>query len=146
MRVSRDATTGRVLAVIDKRRVADLAIHVPASPFDVRISVNLETEMPLATSEALPPSSPTHLANGWVVGEGEPSDFARVKNRLAYTFDGLLRIDLTQVHQEADGGGHAGVRHEMELEVVHVQAHLGDSSSLPARFVYNILDIARRAP
>jgi hypothetical protein len=70
-----------MLAKIVKVRVADLSFHLPAQPFDCRISINLEANWDGPLEE--------------VVGLPE-ADAPRQKDRLSYT-QGSIQIDLTQV-------------------------------------------------
>jgi hypothetical protein len=126
MRVSRESQTGRVVGAIEKRRIADLSLHIPASPLDVRISINTETKVRL-TDEVL---------KSW------PIEDDRHKDRVSYEFDHFLHVDLTQVKQEING--RSVLRHELETEILDIQKQMADPL-LPARFVCNILDIARHA-
>ncbi len=116
VRVSRDAATGAVTAVVDKQRVADLSIHLPAAAFDVRISVNTERTLPMESA----------------AGNGHTQ---RRKDRVAYSLDGgALRIDLTQVQQDGEA------RHELEAEM---GSPLDVSPQSSLYFVRNVLDLVR---
>ena len=124
VRVTREAGPGgRLLGVMEKRRVADLSLHVPASPVDVRISVNTETRITAPPEDTL---------RSWTL------ELERQKDRRTYEYDHWLQVDLTQVVQ-----GPHDVRHELELELVNTQQQLLDPA-MPFRFVCNLLDIARR--
>lgn len=128
--MSRDMQTNRILQAMDKRRVADLALHIPACPFDVRISVNLETIQPGLTEESL---------QGWPQVEGE-----RLKDRISYEFGDLLKVDLTQVRQGSNVAG-STPKHELELELSDAQMQLRNDPALVAKFLCNILDLARHS-
>lgn len=130
IRVSRDMQTGRILEAMEKRRVADIALHLPACPFDVRISVNLESIQAGLTKESI---------QGWPQVEGE-----RLKDRISYEFGDLLKVDLTQVRQ-GEGPAGSSPRHELEIELFDAQTQLRDDPALTAKFVCNILDLARHS-
>lgn len=91
MRVTYDQKTKAVLNKIIKARVADIDIHMPNSPMDCRISINLEMNWDGAVEEL-----EQSMANQ---GERQPD---RNKDRLSYT-QGHYQIDLTQVTQGAGG-------------------------------------------
>lgn len=128
--MSRDMQTGRILEAMEKRRVADIAIHIPACPFDVRVSVNMEAIQTGLTNESL---------QGWPRVESE-----RVKDRISYEFSDLLKVDLTQVRQ-GDSVAGPGPRHELEVELFKAQAQLRNDPALTAKFVCSILDLARHS-
>jgi polynucleotide 5'-triphosphatase len=89
-----------VIARIVKIRLADLDIFCPQSPFDCRISINIEVDMhrPGLDFKA--------------IVEGADSKFGeRKKDRLSYTHS-VYSVDLTQV-KGADGRK----IHELEIEV-----------------------------
>ncbi|KAK4046454.1 mRNA-capping enzyme subunit beta [Microbotryomycetes sp. JL201] len=75
VRVTRDPN-GKVINVIRKLRVADLAVYSPKRMFDWRLSVNVEAHDP-----EVPTSTPT---------------IVREKDRRSYTHQ-VCRVDLTQV-------------------------------------------------
>lgn len=122
--------TSRILHAMEKRRLADLAIHVPACPLDIRISINLETIQPSLSEEGL---------QEWPQVEGE-----RLKDRISYEFGDLLKVDLTQVRQGDNATG-AHPKHELELELVDAQTQLRNDPALAARFLCNVLDLARHS-
>ncbi|KAK8165249.1 CYTH-like domain-containing protein [Phyllosticta citrichinensis] len=96
VRITRDHVTHKMKARILKCRVADLDIHSPREPFDCRISVNIELEIPEEVSllEA-------------------KDEVARLKDRLSYKHQ-HTQIDLTQVKKD-DGIGEKV--HELEVEI-----------------------------
>ncbi|KAH0163861.1 mRNA triphosphatase CET1, partial [Aureobasidium melanogenum] len=94
------AGTDPVIARIVKIRLADLDIFVPGSPFDCRISINIEVDM------HRPGIDPTAIVEGGDTKIGE-----RKKDRLSYTHS-VYSVDLTQV-KSADGRK----IHELEIEV-----------------------------
>jgi len=106
VRISRDQETKEVIAKIVKSRVGDLDLHLPTSPMDCRISVNLEWDWdgPTQELEALAARQK---------GTGEPD---RNKDRVTYTH-GHYQVDLTQVTQQTVVQGHTKVDREHELEV-----------------------------
>lgn len=123
VRISRDQETKEVIAKIVKSRVGDLDLHLPTSPMDCRISVNLEWDWdgPTQELEALAARQK---------GTGEPD---RNKDRVTYTH-GHYQVDLTQVTQQtvvqgvstdqsrniyghANSTQHTKVDREHELEV-----------------------------
>ncbi|KAJ3210244.1 mRNA-capping enzyme subunit beta [Entophlyctis luteolus] len=77
VRVSKNKKTDEVIAVVEKRRVADLNVFSPATQLDYRISVNVET----------PVDAPYH---------GDEPDYQRDKDRLSYIHQ-CVQVDLTQV-------------------------------------------------
>ncbi|THZ86599.1 mRNA triphosphatase CET1 [Aureobasidium pullulans] len=95
------AGTNPVIARIVKIRLADLDIYVPASPFDCRISINIEVDML---------NRPDFDAS-WVMQGGDVDGGERKKDRLSYKHL-AYSVDLTQV-KDADGKK----RHELEIEV-----------------------------
>ncbi|KAI9017555.1 CYTH-like domain-containing protein [Gaertneriomyces semiglobifer] len=103
VRLTTAQNSNEVLAVITKKRLADLEIHLPNSPLDVRISVS--TEMP-----ALRPS------------KCAPVKSQRSKDRLSYTHE-AFKVDLTQVKQVSfnDGvpSGTEVITHEVEIEFLN---------------------------
>lgn len=92
VRVSTDKKTGQVLAVIEKRRVADLNIFIPNCHLDCRVSINLE----------IPATKP----------DGVDVDLVRDKDRLSYQ-NNLIQVDLTQV---SDNNSPTKI-HELEFEI-----------------------------
>lgn len=94
------AGTDPVIARIVKIRLADLDIFCPGSPFDCRISINIEVDM------HRPGIDPTAIVEGGDTKIGE-----RKKDRLSYTHS-VYSVDLTQV-KSADGRK----VHELEIEV-----------------------------
>ncbi|TLS30973.1 hypothetical protein PpBr36_02818 [Pyricularia pennisetigena] len=89
------------LRQIVKARLADLSIHFPRAAHDCRISINLE----------MPWEGTIEELERFGIRDRRSPD--RNKDRLSYT-QGPYQIDLTQVTQEAAGGG---MRKEHELEV-----------------------------
>lgn len=90
-RVTYDQKTGDVLAKIVKARVADIDLHMPQSPMDCRISVNLEMKWD-GPVEELEEAAASYA-------EKAPD---RRKDRLSYT-QGHYQVDLTQVTQTGVG-------------------------------------------
>ena len=84
VRVTTDQKTGRVLAKIIKVRVADLDVYNPGTPFDWRVSVNLEMNFSGDMSELVE------------VMEGGKRAPERNKDRMTYKHL-AYQIDLTQV-------------------------------------------------
>ncbi|PKS08690.1 hypothetical protein jhhlp_004743 [Lomentospora prolificans] len=107
-RVTYEQRSREVVAKIVKVRVADLSIHMPNSPLDCRISVNLEMNWPGPVEEL------EQIGGGR--GENMP---ARQKDRLSYA-QGSIQVDLTQVTTPTSGpvGAHRpGKEHELEIEL-----------------------------
>lgn len=126
-RITRDQTTGAIVEAIDKRRIADLALHIPQATVDVRISVNIERKLTNITEAS--------IAN-WRL------DGVRRKDRLSY-YDRHIQADLTQVMQ-GDGSTRVTPHHELEIELVHLNEQLASHpESLPIAFLSNIIDVAR---
>ncbi|KAF9373958.1 mRNA-capping enzyme subunit beta, partial [Podila verticillata] len=112
-RVTKDQATNAVIpgGIVKKDRIADLDVFSPRSPFDFRVSVNVEVPVP----------SPT----------GNPQ-FERHKDRISYRHHNF-KIDLTQVKtanspnntqrpnysQMARPAQQPDVTHELEIEFVH---------------------------
>lgn len=86
-RVTYDQRTKEVLAKIVKARVADMHVHMPNSPVDCRLSVNLEMDWPGPVEELE------------AEGGGNPP---RQKDRLSYA-QGSIQVDLTQVSMATSG-------------------------------------------
>lgn len=105
--------TDPVIARIVKIRLADLDIFCPGSPFDCRISINIEVDM------HRPGIDPTTIVEGGDTKIGE-----RKKDRLSYTHS-VYSVDLTQV-KSADGRK----IHELEIEVDAIK--LRDQAELEA--------------
>ena len=84
VRVTRDQRTGAELAKIVKVRVADLDVHSPKTPFDWRVSVNLEMQFQGAMKDLV------EVMDG---GRRAPE---RNKDRVTYRHL-AYQIDLTQV-------------------------------------------------
>lgn len=132
IRVSRDARDRTLISAVAKRRVADLALHVPAAACDVRLSVN--TEDVVAFDER--------------TAETLHADGERCKDRISYQFDRVLQIDLTQVRQQVAPSAAAPpqLKHELEVEVLDAQRQLSTDPHFLPTLLANILDIARHAP
>ncbi|OIW22704.1 mRNA triphosphatase CET1 [Coniochaeta ligniaria NRRL 30616] len=90
VRVTYDQTTGKVIAMIIKARVADLDLYIPTCAFDCRISVNLEMDWDGSLEE---------LEREAVSHDASPD---RRKDRLSYT-QSHYQIDLTQVTHTVAG-------------------------------------------
>ncbi|KAH8655251.1 CYTH-like domain-containing protein [Xylariales sp. PMI_506] len=142
-RITTDKKTGQVIAIIVKSRVADINIHLPMSPLDCRISINLEWPWDGTADEIMANQQPNR--------DRQPN---RTKDRLSYT-QGNFQVDLTQVTQE---GGRGAVEKEHELEVeMRAEALLEQGqrlqqgrenvfANLVEAFVNNIRVLARRCP
>ena len=106
-----DQKTGAELARLVKLRLADLDVHCPRAPCDVRISVNLEAAVP-----APPAGAGIRGDEGLVEATdrmtGQPAS-RRNKDRLTYRHQ-ACQIDLTQVTL---GEGKGGKEHELEVEL-----------------------------
>ncbi|KHN95475.1 mRNA capping enzyme, beta subunit, structural domain protein [Metarhizium album ARSEF 1941] len=107
-RVTYDQKTGQALNKIIKARVADIDIHMPTSPMDCRLSINLEMNWdgPVEELERLGPTQ-----------NDKTSD--RQKDRLSYT-QGHYQIDLTQVTLSTLGPSSTQKmekEHELEIEL-----------------------------
>ncbi|KAG0097661.1 mRNA-capping enzyme subunit beta [Podila epicladia] len=113
-RVTKDQSTNAVIpdGIVKKDRIADLDVFSPRSPFDFRVSVNVEVPVPAPT--------------------GNPQ-FERHKDRISYRHHNF-KIDLTQVKtansptnsnqrpnysQMARPTQQPDVTHELEIEFVH---------------------------
>lgn len=94
-RVTTNDKTGEVVEVIRKEKIDNLHILSPNTPFDLRISVNLEH-----------PAEKTG-------DEGEPMK-VRKKDRLTYTHQNY-QMDLTQVKSPG-----SATTHELEIELTNV--------------------------
>lgn len=115
LRVTRDAATTRILECMRKSRLGDLAISIPGSPVDVRISVNME--------HPLPADDPA------VAGSQAAVDTERHKDRRSYTdTHSAIRYDLTEVKQARGPQQTAELKYELELESVDVAGLREDPS------------------
>ncbi|MCJ1400541.1 mRNA-capping enzyme subunit beta [Xylographa trunciseda] len=103
VRVTTDQKTGRVLAKIIKVRVADLDVYNPGTPFDWRVSVNLEMNFTGDMGELVE------------VMEGGKRAPERNKDRMTYKHL-AYQIDLTQV-KSAEAVNSAEKEHELEIEL-----------------------------
>lgn len=102
VRVTEDTKSGQVMQACVKERLADVAILMPESAFDVRISINVERSVEWPQR-----------------GSSLTEDPARNKDRLSYRIvEQGVCIDLTQVTQSGQ------VKHELEVEI-------SDSQSIP---------------
>jgi hypothetical protein len=86
VRVTYDQKTNEVLAKIVKVRIADLNMHIPSSPLDCRISINLEMDWGGSIEEL------EQIA----AQSTRPTPPNRNKDRLSYNHS-HYQIDLTQV-------------------------------------------------
>lgn len=93
VRVTYDQKTNQILNKIIKARVADIDLHMPMSPFDCRISINLEMNWDGSVEEL--EQAATNKA------DRQPD---RNKDRLSYKH-GHYQIDLTQVAHPVNGPG-----------------------------------------
>ena len=114
VRVTTDSKTGNEIGKMIKVRLADLDIYSPMTPFDWRISVNLES----------PYEGDYHeLPELMEKGKKPPP---RNKDRLTYRHQGY-QIDLTQVTIAGEGQGEEK-EHELEIEldtaIIRTQAEL----------------------
>lgn len=127
MRVTKDAATGRILAVIEKRRIADLELYLPSLGCDLRLSINTESKISNVVESQL------------AITAGSE----RFKDRLSYAFDDFVQIDLTQVKQ-SERGGSMQLKHELELEVLDIKRHLQsqDIESFATRLYACLYDVA----
>lgn len=128
VRVSRDQE-GHIVGLLEKHKVADMSIYCPASPFDIRLSINTETKLPLTTEEQL---------QSWT------KQSERRKDRISYDFGHFIQVDLTQVRQQDVTTGSSITLHELELELIDVQRQMSHPD-VGAHFISNVLDIARFA-
>jgi hypothetical protein len=93
VRVTYDQKTNQILNKIIKARVADIDLHLPMSPFDCRISINLEMNWDGSVEELEQAASNK--------ADRQPD---RNKDRLSYK-QGHYQIDLTQVAHAVNGPG-----------------------------------------
>lgn len=91
VRVTYEQRSRKVVATIVKVRVADLNIHMPNSPLDCRISINLEMNWPGPVEEL-----------EQIGGGGDRGSPPRQKDRLSYA-QGSIQVDLTQVTTPMSG-------------------------------------------
>ena len=119
IRVTTDEASGRILAFVIKERLADMHVHFPNAPFDIRISVNVEKPVAHQIED--------------MVSKGIPK-FERMKNRVSYTLHQrdpsrsapFLSCDLTQVGSTLSGPS----THEFEVELGDPASLLHENSSL----------------
>jgi hypothetical protein len=86
VRVTYDQKTNEVLAKIVKVRIADINLHIPSSPLDCRISINLEMDW----------SGSVDDLEQMAAQSTRPAPPNRNKDRLSYNHS-HYQIDLTQV-------------------------------------------------
>ncbi|KAK0611784.1 CYTH-like domain-containing protein [Immersiella caudata] len=106
VRVTYDQKTNEVLAKIVKVRIADINLHVPSSPLDCRISINLEMDW----------SGSVDDLEQMAAQSTRPAPPNRNKDRLSYNHS-HYQIDLTQVTIMGQQGGHPKKEHELEVEL-----------------------------
>ncbi|ORY42792.1 mRNA triphosphatase CET1, partial [Rhizoclosmatium globosum] len=109
VRVTIDTKTNDTIAVIEKKRIADLNIYSPSTQLDYRISINLE----------LPADHPY---------SDEDSTHERNKDRLSYVFQ-CVQVDLTQVTDGVNGQKN----HELECEIANMDVLLREKDKLDNR-------------
>ncbi|KAJ3288604.1 mRNA-capping enzyme subunit beta [Rhizoclosmatium sp. JEL0117] len=109
VRVTIDTKTNDTIAVIEKKRIADLNIYSPSTQLDYRISINLE----------LPADHPY---------SDEDSTHERNKDRLSYVFQ-CVQVDLTQVTDGVNGQQY----HELECEIANMDVLLREKDKLDNR-------------
>ncbi|RUS17512.1 CYTH-like domain-containing protein [Endogone sp. FLAS-F59071] len=98
VRVTTDQISNKVVSIVQKVRVANLNVFSPGAPFDYRISVNVEVPVKMPTT---------------------PPNFERNKDRLSYTHQRLIKLDLTQVKGAQRANGQPPeMTHELELELL----------------------------
>ncbi|KAJ3065300.1 mRNA-capping enzyme subunit beta [Podochytrium sp. JEL0797] len=109
IRVTVDTKSDDVIAVIQKKRIADLNIYSPSTDLDYRISINLEmpADRPYSEQDVL------HERN---------------KDRLSYVFQ-CVQVDLTQVTDSSKGTKN----HELECEIAQVETLLREKTKLDNR-------------
>lgn len=123
LRATVDESDMSLQCVISKKRIADFHIHVPRSPFDIRITINVERPREVVGIE-----EQESFCN-------RPAMVERRKDRMSYHLDGgFLAVDLTQVK---DNGR---ILHELEVEAGSAETLCRDSN-LTIIFLRNILDL-----
>lgn len=126
-RITQDATSGELLEAQIKQNIGHLAIFRPNCLVDVRLSVNVETKIPIESVKE-------ELMN-------HPLKCVRKKDRIAYEVaQGLLSLDLTQVTQN-NGDGNK-IKHEFEVEVKDPEAVLKSPEALKV-FVDSIRELCQ---
>lgn len=125
VRVTKDAASGDIIEAMHKIRLADLAIHLPRSHCDIRLSINREEQIPVADFED---GRLSHLV----------VDVERYKDRLSYELrDRKVKFDLTQVKQTIMANQQKETKYELEAE--HLDAR--ELINNPASFVALILSL-----
>jgi len=123
-----DSSSGTLLHAQRKQNLNHLAIFQPNCVMDIRLSVNLETQIPLETVE-----------NEF----NHPMATERKKDRVAYEVArGLLSVDLTQVIQTEIGGGGNRIKHELELEVKNPELLLNSPEAFQS-FIDSIRELCQ---
>lgn len=103
VRMTTDQKTGLPIARIVKCRVADINIHSPRTPFDYRISVNVEMNFDGNMDDL-------------VESDRQKGTQDRNKDRMSYTHL-AYQIDLTQVTSTRSQSAAAEKEHELEIEI-----------------------------
>jgi hypothetical protein len=128
-RLTMDAATGNLLSAQRKRNINHLAIFQPNCVMDVRLSVNVETKIPIDTISET------------VLSAAEKDALKRKKDRVSYEVSqGLLAVDLTQVAQNEGYGDK--IKHELELEVKQPELLLKSPEALKT-FVDSIREMCQ---
>ncbi|MCJ1225316.1 mRNA-capping enzyme subunit beta [Toensbergia leucococca] len=102
VRITTDQKTGKVLAKIVKARVTDVDVYSPRTPFDWRVSVNLEMDWDGDMKDLVESKNGQKRAD-------------RNKDRVSYRHQSY-QIDLTQV-TPSDTSSKPEKEHELEVEV-----------------------------
>ena len=116
-----------IIEAIRKERIADLSIYIPSSPYDVRISINVER--PLFIPETITRRSEFESHFG-----GCKPFLTRKKDRLSYCWARRLLFDLTQISQ----GSSLTKIHEFEVEVINIMRE-GGEDGFSSNFMMNLI-------
>lgn len=120
IRVTTDPVNGSVIASVIKERIADLHVHFPNSPFDIRISLNLEKPLSSLEEKMYKQNIDSPL-------------YERIKNRVSYTLNQktqtqpipFLTCDLTQVSASST----EPMTHEFEVELCNSSLLMKEKTS-----------------
>jgi polynucleotide 5'-triphosphatase len=101
VRISRDQKTHAITSQIIKHKIANMHIHCPQSELDIRISINVEIDIPQDIGLLRP--------------EGGRKQEDRVKDRMNYKHQ-VCEVALTQV-KFGDPKAPSRMTHELEVEL-----------------------------
>lgn len=134
--MDKDNKEETIVEAIRKERIADLSIHCPSSPYDIRISINVERPFTIPETVTSRTEFECHFG-------GCRPYLTRKKDRLSYCWAKRLLLDLTQISQPYPGVASTTAKvHEFEIEVADIMRE-GREDGFSYNFIMNLLDFAK---